>query len=117
MKNNVNIENLSITELENSLSNYCSKTSNYEKFIEYIKKKLELFNKLSNFYSKYIFRKHRWKKYMNEQVSIDSLTYRIRKTYEEPGKKIVVFYGNWCQTKQMKNFMPTPGIGLKRKIY
>ena len=38
---------------------------------------------------------------------------KIERTY---GKESIIIIGDWCIEKQMKNFISTPTIGLKRKL-
>jgi hypothetical protein len=45
---------------------------------------------------------------------MDNFLNRIESAF---GKNIVIGYGNWSQKEQMKNYMPTMGVGLRREIH
>lgn len=102
-----------ITVLENFLSNFNSKSCNFEKFTDYVSNKNNINNALLEAYKNMTFRKMRWYSYIMKQREIERLTNLIGKTY---GKNCKLIMGDWCQSKQMKNFVPTPMIGLKRKL-
>jgi len=84
-----------------------SKTCYIGKFKKYIKEKNKLNNK---------FRRYKWYNYINKIRSRDKLLNKIGETF---GKKCKLIYGDWGEHKnfrQMRNFISTPNIGLKRKI-
>jgi hypothetical protein len=106
IKNNIN-------EIENELTNYNSKECNIENFKKYIKKKNELVEILIEKYENVIFRKYKWYSYINRIRSEAKLLNTIEEKF---GKNIIIIYGDWSIGRQMKNFISTPNIGLKRKI-
>jgi hypothetical protein len=55
----------------------------------------------------------KFRKYSHTKRSIDNFINKIKKTY---GEDAIIAYGNWSRSTQMKNFMPTIGIGLRRQI-
>ena len=59
------------------------------------------------------YRKYNWYTYINNQKSERKLIDTIKDTY---GEKIIIGIGDWCPDKQMKNFVPTKGIGLRRLL-
>jgi len=107
--------NNNIIEEETKLSDQNNKTVNYEKFKNYIKEKTIMNNKLKDFYNQELYRKLKWRSWIYQRKSEDKFLNRIKETY---GKKeeILLCYGNWSNTKQMKYIMPTKGIGLRRII-
>ena len=106
-------EKQSILKIENEFQSN-SKTCQFVNFLEYIKEKLELNRELSGLYEAVIFRQYQWYSYMNRKRSEDNLLNRIEKIY---GKDAKIVIGNWQSgSHQMKNFMSTPGISLKRKL-
>ena len=107
--------NNNIIEEETKLSNQNCKTIDYNKFKIYIKEKTILNNKVKNFYEQDIHRKFKWRTWIYQRKSEDNFISNIEKTY---GKKedILLCYGNWSNTKQMKYLMPTKGIGMRRAI-
>lgn len=57
------------------------------------------------------------RKWMLEKVKDNSTMKRIVENItNESVRKIVLFYGTWGQTPNLKNSSPTPGVGLKRKL-
>ena len=106
-----------IINLETELSVENSKTSDYKKFSEYIKKKNKINKKLFEYYKKELFRKLKWKTYIKTQQSEMKFINKIKKTFtDKKNKEICLMYGNWSQSKQMRHYMPTPGVGIKRKL-
>jgi len=102
-----------ITILENFLSNFNSKSCNFVKFTDYVSNKNNVNNALLVAYRNITFRKIKWYSYIMKQREIERLTNLIGKTY---GKNCKLIMGDWCPSKQMKNFVSTPMIGLKRKL-
>jgi len=106
-------EKNNIIEEETILSKLNSKTVNFIKFKKYIKEKNILNNKLKYFYNDIKFRKFKWRVWMATRKSEDKFIQRIEDTY---GKDLIIGYGDWSENKQMKNVMPSKGIGLRRII-
>ncbi len=103
----------SIDEVENQLKDFNSKTCNLVKFKKYIKEKNKINSELFAKYNASIFRQYKWYGYLNRERSEDKLLNEIENKF---GKNCKIQYGNWNVTKQMRNFISTPGIGLKRKV-
>ena len=68
-----------ITKEENKLSDYNSKSCNYDKFKKYIEKKNELNEILLEKYKAEIFRKYKWYTFINTKRSVDMLINKIKK--------------------------------------
>lgn len=111
LKNN-KVEGKSIQEWESTLSDFSKKTLDIEKFKEYIKKKNELNNKISDFYRKTIFRKLKLNTYLNTLKSEQKMMNRFKEIYGEPNKATICI-GDWCQLHQMKYKEPTKGKGFR----
>ena len=105
-----------IKALETEISGCNSKACSIKNFKEYIKKKNEINDKLFNFYENKLFRKCKRKAYINTQKSEAKLVNKIKETFQKDNKKICLAYGNWSQPKQMRNYFPTPSIGIKRML-
>ena len=104
-----------IVAIETTLSEQNSKTVDYAKFKEYIKAKNAANAKLSDFYTRDLFRKMKWRQFVYTQKSESQFLNNIEKTFGSP-KDVVIAYGDWSRSSQMKHFMPTPGIGLRKVI-
>jgi hypothetical protein len=117
-----------IFDLEKELSSFNSKTCDFSLFEKYIKKKNQINEQLFEAYENVRFRQYKWYGYINKKRSEDNLLNKIERTF---GKDCVIIYGDWVKrlasnlgakapegvTKQMRNFISTPMIGLKRKIH
>ena len=102
-----------IIEKETILSKYNCKTVNYEEFKKYIIEKTKLNDELRSFYEENLYRKLKWRTCIYRRKSEDKFLNRIKEKF---GKNLLLCYGNWSRTKQMKYIMPTKGIGLRRII-
>ena len=102
-----------ITDLENELTNYNSKSCKSDGFKEYIKHKLKVNDKLMVMYYDVIFRKIKWYSYINTKRAEDAMVKKIENYY---GKDRTIIIGDWCVKKQLRNFISTPNVSLKRKL-
>lgn len=102
-----------IIEKETTLSDQNSKTVDYEKFKTYLKSKNQLNQQLRSFYEKELYRKMKWRQFVYTQKSEDRFLNRIGETF---GRDAIIAYGDWSRTTQMKHFMPTKGVGLRKLI-
>lgn len=104
-----------IQEEEGVLSRYNCKTVDYQQFKEYIKLKTLMNDKIGTFYQQELYRKMKWRVYIDRRQSEDHFLNRIESTYGKR-EEILICYGNWSQNRQMKHLMPTLGVGLRRII-
>jgi len=102
-----------ITEIENTLSLFNSKTCDIEKFKEYIKEKLKVNDAIAKLYQDEKFRKYKWYSYINTKRTEDNMLNKIENKY---GKDIKIIIGDWSIGKQMRNFISTPNLAIKRKL-
>ncbi len=102
-----------ITEIETQLSDHNSKTCKFIKFKEYIKKKNEINELLFEKYKEKKLVKYKWYAYINRQRAESELINEIKDIF---GDTITIFYGDWSRKSQMKNFISTPNLKIKRKI-
>ena len=104
---------IQIEELLNKGDNINSKTCNVESFKKYLTLKNSINSELFNLYKDEKFRQYRWYSHINKKRSEDNMLNLIEEKY---GKDINIIYGDWAQGKQMRNYMSTPNLGLKRKL-
>jgi hypothetical protein len=104
---------LGITDIENTLSKYNSKTCNLMKFKEFIKEKNEVNKCLFEKYQDFKFRRIKWYGYINKQRANSKMLNQIETKF---GKDIIVIHGDWTIGKQMRNFISTPNLGIKREL-
>jgi len=102
-----------ITEIENTLSLFNSKTCEIEKFKQYIKEKLKVNDAIAKLYQDEKFRKYKWYSYINTKRTEDNMLNKIENKY---GKDIKIIIGDWSIGKQMRNFISTPNLSIKRKL-
>lgn len=106
-------DELEITSKENELSSYNSKSCNIIKFNEFITKKISTNEVLYKLYQNNKFRQYKWYAFINKKRTEDNMLNKIEKTY---AKDSIIIIGDWSIGKQMKNFISTPNLSLKRKL-
>ena len=102
-----------ITKIESEFSKHNYKTTKLDTYLELLKLKNKYQKQLANHYKSKIYRKYKFTTYVSSQQSEANLVKRIKKKF---GNNIVLGYGNWSEKKQMKNYIPTKGIGLRRML-
>jgi hypothetical protein len=108
-------DNLKITEIENRLTNYNSKTCNLEKYNEYILEKNKINNEIFKLYEDEKFRRYKFYAYINKRREEDNMLNMIEQKYGKENK-IQIIIGDWSIGKQMRHFISTPNLGIKRKL-
>jgi hypothetical protein len=103
-----------IIEKETHLSSKNSKSVDYEKFKEFLVEKDKLNKETSDFYQKELWRKMKFRQYSYGKKSIDTFLNKIKETF---GDNILIGYGNWSRSSQMKHIMPTMNKGLRKLIH
>ena len=84
------IENNTVKELETTLSKLNSKTTNYDKFLNYIVEKNKVNIKLYDYYEQYIFRKLKLNRFINTQKSEDKMINNFKKKFGNPEETIFI---------------------------
>ena len=112
-KLNIYKTTLGITTIETELTGFNSKSCIVEDFKKYIKKKLEVNEKVTHLYNDNKFKQYNWYSFINKKRAEDKLLNKIEKEYS---KEHIVIIGDWSIGKQMSNFISTPNITLKRKL-
>ena len=103
-----------IIEKETRLSLQNSKSVDYEKFKVYLVEKDKLNKETTEFYKQEVWRKMKFRQYSYRKKSIDAFLNKIKETF---GENILIGYGNWSRSTQMKHFMPTMNKGLRKQIH
>jgi len=103
-----------IIKKETHLSFQNSKSVDYEKFKLYLVEKDKLNKETSEFYKREVWRKMKFRQYSYDKKSIDTFLNKIKETF---GENILIGYGNWSRSTQMKHFMPTMNKGLRKLIH
>ena len=110
-----------IKQKEAVLSDYKSRTLNQEEYKNFIINKTKINNEIKDFYQRPLFRKLAFRRYVRTKQSEVKLLNEIENTYltkeeKENGKKIVILYGDYSRTTQMKGTISTPNIGMKKLL-
>jgi len=103
-----------IIEKETQLSFQNSKSVDYDKFKMYLMEKDKLNKETIEFYKRDTWRKMKFRQYSYGKKSIDIFLNKIKETF---GENILIGYGNWSRSTQMKHFMPTMNKGLRKLIH
>lgn len=106
-------DRIGITKIEEELNKYNSKTCNIRKFQEYITEKIKANKILVPLYQELKFRQYKWYSYINKKRAEDNMVNKIEKKYS---KDHIIIIGDWSIGKQMRNFISTPNLTLKRKL-
>ena len=110
------INNKSIKEIETELSNYNSKTCNFEKFIEYLKMKNKVNSILYEQYKTKIYRKLKWNRFINTQKSESKMINNFRNKYGTPENNVIILGDYDKGSHNMKNKEPIINKRI-RKIF
>lgn len=106
--------NISIYEME--LSEYNSKSCNFDEFKEYVKITNEYNCKLLKKYEDRIFRQYKWYSYLNRQKVYAKLIRDIKNKF---GDDVILIIGDWStntSNKKMIQYMSTPDKKIKEKL-
>ena len=103
-----------IIEKETHLSFQNSKSVDYEKFKKYLQEKDKLNKETLDFYQREVWRKMKFRQYSYGKKSIDTFLNKIKETF---GDNVLIGYGNWSRSTQMKHIMPTMNKGLRKLIH
>lgn len=103
-----------IIEKETHLSFQNSKSVDYDKFKKYLVEKDKLNRETTEFYKRDVWRKMKFRQYSYGKKSMDKFLNKIKETF---GDNILIGYGNWSRSTQMKHFMPTMNKGLRKQIH
>jgi hypothetical protein len=103
-----------IIKKETHLSSKNCKSVDYERFKVYLVEKDKLNKETIDFYKRDVWRKMKFRQYSYGKKSIDTFLNKIKEIF---GENILIGYGNWGRTTQMKNIMPTMNKGLRKLIH
>jgi len=103
-----------IIKKETHLSFQNSKSVDYDRFKTYLIEKDKLNKEITEFYKRDVWRKMKFRQYSYGKKSMDRFLNKIKETF---GENILIGYGNWSRSTQMKHFMPTMNKGLRKQIH
>jgi len=104
-----------IRKVEDELSLFNTRTTNIEKFQEYLKKRYSIEDQMYKYYTNFLFRIHRWWNFQGRQKSEARFVKSVKEKFGNCDK-IVLAYGNWSSNFQMKGCMPALGAGFKNML-
>ena len=102
-----------IIEKETKLSKLNSKTLKINEYKKFITSKNKLNNNVKDFYNNTLFRKLNFRRFVRTKQSEEVLLNEIENKFlsnveKEKDKKILIFFGDYSRTSQMKGTIPTP---------
>jgi hypothetical protein len=103
-----------IIEKETELSLQNSKSVNIELFKRYLIEKSKLNKEVKEFYQREVWRKMGFRQYSYGKKSINTFLNKIKETF---GENLLIGYGNWSRSTQMKHIMSTMNKGLRKLIH
>lgn len=106
------VNSVSLEQLEAKMSEFNSKSCDFEEFINYVKLKMEYNIFAGKNYNLTYLQKLRWYTYLNKNKHENELLYQIENEF---GKDIIIIMGDWSGKGKVK-FNSTPNIALKRKL-
>ena len=102
-----------IQQVEATLSQENSKSVNFERFTEYLRSKNQVNTQLRPFYHLDLHRKMKWRSFVYGQKSEDKFLNKMASTF---GADAIIAYGDWSRSSQMRHFVPTKGVGMRKLI-
>ena len=82
-------------------------------FTDYLRHKNKINTSLRSFYHLDLHRKLKWRRFVYGQKSEDKFLNRMAATF---GSDAVIAYGDWSRSSQMRHFVPTKGVGMRKLI-
>jgi hypothetical protein len=98
--------------IETELSYFDSKSCDHNKFMKYVKKKIEYLKKFELQYKQKFLHKLKWQEHINTIRHESTLIEQIKETF---GKDIIIIMGDWSGSGNV-NYRSTPNIAIKRKL-
>ena len=102
-----------IHEVEATLSECNSKSVDMKRFKDYLLQKNKINTELRSFYRLDLHRKMKWRQFVYGQKSEDKFLNRMASKF---GSDAVIAYGDWSRSSQMRHFVPTKGVGMRKLI-
>ena len=103
-----------IMEKETELSLQNSKSVDVVLFKRYLVEKSKLNEEVKEFYQREVWRKMGFRQHSYGKKSIDTFLNKIKETF---GENLLIGYGNWSRSTQMKHIMHTMNKGLRKLIH
>jgi hypothetical protein len=114
----IKIENgfKSVEQIESELSNYNSNSCKWGKCIVYTTVKNRINRILIEHYEEYIYRKHKWYGYINQQKAEQKMLKKFKEKMGGP-KESVILIGDFDQKgSYMKGLPPTKRMSIRRTL-
>ena len=109
-------EGNTVIDLEQELSDFNSRTTDYDRFMQFVIKKLEVGNRVRHIYHLKCFRSMKLRGFINARKSIDNMMNQVYNIYKDGEEPIVLAYGDWGASNQLRGCAPSMGKGLRSKF-
>ena len=107
-----------IHSIERFLLHTSPRSATLGAFREYIKRRESVRTCLEEMYSKTVFRWNRFLAWSRRDISVKKFVKKILEKFGSGGtQQVVIFYGDWGRSPNLKNQAPTPGIGFRRLLH
>ena len=110
----ITIENQTIKEIETTLSNYNSKTCNYEKFMKYCLEKNKINYKLYSHYEQHFYKKFKLNRFTNTQKSELKMVKNFQNKFGSPENTIYISGDHDKGSYNMKGIEPVISKKFRR---
>ncbi|KAJ3243613.1 hypothetical protein HDU78_000299 [Chytriomyces hyalinus] len=89
-------------------------SSNLGRFRAYLVERHRWKHVLSNFFQNQQHRRCKYRAQLGVRSSESKLANNIQSKFKDGDRKLVLCWGNWGRTTNLKNQAPTPGVGIRR---
>jgi hypothetical protein len=110
------IENKSLSKWEEELSEYNSKTLEFDEFKKYLEAKNKISKKIIIKYREEIYRKLKFKTFINTQSSEANMLNNLKKKFRCDPSKTVIGIGDYEETHHRKYHEPVKGKGFRKLL-
>ncbi len=98
-----------------ALSNTIHNTNDRAEFLQYVAAKIAYLRRFGVGYRQGCFRRYRWHQYVERQRADVMLVKHVRAFVGDAGKA-AIFYGDWSSSHQLKHFISTPCLRVRRLV-
>ncbi len=102
-----------VQQAENVISKQNSRSTTATEFWNYLKARFKVQDLLYSHYRNLLFRIHSWWSFRKKKSTEQKLVNNIKEKF---GEDVVLAYGTWTRSSQMKRLIPSPISGIKKVL-